>query len=275
METVCQVFDIDVPELGPVPAAPVPCLLCGRRDAVPLNTFCLNGTRFHTVRCPHDGMMWLDPQPAAAFYDTLYSRLYHNPGLHEALLEQVTLDVHGNADDRRRVAALRLDQIEGFAAPGRLLEVGFGGGAVLIEAAARGWQAVGLELDPGCVAAMNALGIPACRGELPTFEAPAASFDVVAMYSLIEHTLDPLAYLARARELLRPGGVLALRLPDTEPEGPPASLIAHVYHFDSHTITLLLRRAGFAVQQIDSFTLWRPTRYPGALWNMNVISRRT
>ena len=274
MQTIREVFDIDVPELGEVPARAVPCLLCGRRDGVPLNTFRLNGTRFHTVRCPHDGMMWLDPQPTAAFYETLYGRLYHHPGLYEALLEQVTLDVHGNADDRRRVAALRLDQIEQFAAPGRLLEVGFGGGAVLIEAAARGWQVVGLELDQGCVDAMNARGIPAYRGVLPKFDAPPASFDVVAMYSVIEHTLDPLAYLARARELLKPGGVLVLRLPDTDPEGPPASLIAHVYHFDSHTIGLLLRRAGFQVQQIDSFTLWKPTRYPGALWNMNVVSRR-
>ncbi len=274
MDPIRQVFAIDVPELGPLPVRETPCLLCGRRDIEPLNTFVLNGQRLYTVRCIHDGMIWLDPQPTAAFYELLYGRLYHHPGLHDALLEQATLDVHGNAEDRRRVAALRLDQIEQFAAPGRLLEVGFGGGAVLVEAAARGWQPVGLELDAGCVAAMNALGIPAYLGTLPEFDAAPAGFDVVAMYSVIEHTLDPLAYLARARELLRPGGVLALRLPDTEPEGPPASLLAHVYHFNSHTVTLLLRRAGFAIERIDSFTLWKPTRYPGALWNMNVVGRR-
>jgi hypothetical protein len=42
------------------------------------------------------------------------------------------------------------------------------------------------------------------------------------MYSVIEHTLDPVAYLEKAFSLLKVGGILVLRLPDTEAEGPPA-----------------------------------------------------
>jgi SAM-dependent methyltransferase len=274
MEPVRQVFDINVPDLGQIPAAEKPCLLCGRRDFFPLNSFVLNGKRFHTVRCPRDGMMWLEPQPTEEFYRTLYGRRYHATGPDDPLLEQATLDVHSDPDLRRRVATMRLDQIEEFVSPGSLLEVGFGSGAMLEAAVQRGWQVVGLEMDQGCVEGMARQGIPARACGLLDYDAPPASFDAIGMYSVIEHVLDPVAHLEKAFSLLKPGGILALRLPDTDAKGPPASLIAHVYHFDAHTILVLLRRCGFEVQRIDSFSLWKPRRYPGGLWNMNVLSRR-
>jgi len=62
--------------------------------------------------------------------------------------------------------------------------------------------------------------------------------------------------------------------PPSKLEGPPASLIAHLYHFCAATISELLRRCGFAVLWTGSRTWWQPKRYPGGLWNMNVISRK-
>jgi 2-polyprenyl-3-methyl-5-hydroxy-6-metoxy-1,4-benzoquinol methylase len=168
-----------------------------------------------------------------------------------------------------------MDQVEQFSKTGRLLEVGFGNGFMLAAAAERGWQVIGLELDESCVKRMTEQDIAAHCCTLLEYAGEAESFDVIAMYSVIEHVLDPAAYLEKALSLLRPGGILVLRLPDTEADGPPASLIAHVYHFNAHTIMVLLRRCGFEVLQIDSFGLWKPQKYPGALWNMNVVSRKS
>jgi 2-polyprenyl-3-methyl-5-hydroxy-6-metoxy-1,4-benzoquinol methylase len=182
--------------------------------------------------------------------------------------------VHSDSDERRRTAQLRMDQIEQFVGSGRLLEVGFGNGALLEAAVHRGWNVVGLDVDQSCVDRMTSLGIAAHNVSLLDYVDQAESFDVVGMYSVIEHTLDPIAHLERAWSLLKPGGVLVLRLPDTEAEGPPASLIAHTYHFNAHTIMVLLRRCGFEVLQIDNFHLWKPSKYPGELWSMNVVSRK-
>ncbi|PKO23919.1 MAG: hypothetical protein CVU38_01495, partial [Chloroflexi bacterium HGW-Chloroflexi-1] len=275
---VRQVFDITAAWITDIPVIAVPCLLCGEREIVRLNTFLLNGRRFHTVRCANDGMMWLDPQPTAAFYDQLYAEHYHVAGEEDPLLEQATLDVHSDEVKLRETAALRLDEIERYAAPGRFLEVGFGSGHTLMEASARGWAVLGVEVAQSCVDAALARGIPAVLGRFPGVPHPVPgggirSFDVIAMYSVIEHVHDPAAYLRRAHELLKPGGLLVLRLPDTGAEGPPASLIAHLYHFNQTTITELLRRHGFSVQQIGAFGLWKPKRYPGELWSMNVIAR--
>jgi SAM-dependent methyltransferase len=274
MKSVPEVFNITVPELGEIPVIEVPCLLCGGRDYFPLNSFVLNDRRFHTVRCTHDGMMWLEPQPTSQFYANLYSKHYHATGPDDPLFEQATKDVLSNTDELRRIARLRMDQIEGFSDTGTLLEVGFGRGAMLEEAARRGWKAVGLELDQGCVDRVRRLGITAYKCDLLEYSIEPEDFDVLGMYSVIEHTLDPAGTLKKAFSLLRNGGILVLRLPDTGVEGPPASLIAHVYHFNAHTIMVLLRRCGFEVVQIDSFGLWKPRKYPGELWNMNVVSRK-
>jgi 2-polyprenyl-3-methyl-5-hydroxy-6-metoxy-1,4-benzoquinol methylase len=274
MKAIPEVFNITVPDLGDIPAREKPCLLCGRRDCFPLSSFILNGRQFHTVRCVRDGMMWLDPQPTEQFYRRLYSQHYHTTGPDDPLLEQATLDVHSNSEERKRTAQLRLEQIEQFMGTGRLLEVGFGNGALLEAADHRGWNVVGLDLDQSCVDRMTDLGIAAHNASLLDYGGEAESFDVVGMYSVIEHTLDPVAHLEKAFSLLKPGGILVLRLPDTQAEGPPASLIAHVYHFDAHTIMVLLRRCGFEVLQIGNFRLWKPSRYPGELWSMNVVSRK-
>jgi 2-polyprenyl-3-methyl-5-hydroxy-6-metoxy-1,4-benzoquinol methylase len=118
--------------------------------------------------------------------------------------------------------------------------------------------------------------VPARHGTLASLAEDTSllgAFDAVGLFSVLEHLLDPEQALHQARTLLRPGGVLALRLPETPPEGAPASLLVHVYHFNKDTIAALLRRGGFEVLYAQTAGIWRPTRYPGELPNMNVLSR--
>ena len=240
----------------------------------PLNTFVLNDQRFATVRCRRDGMMWLDPQPTEEFYHRLYGEHYHAAPPDDPLYEQGTLDLHSDEESLQRAASLRLDEIEQFMAADSFMEVGFGSGHTLREARWRGWDVLGVELAQTCVDAVRAQGIPAIRAELPSYSGPDEAFGVIGMYSVIEHTHHPEAYIRRAHALLKRHGLLVLRLPDTPPEGPPASLLAHLYHFNSATIIALLRRSQFEVLQVGSFGCWKPARYSGELWSMNVISRK-
>jgi HAD superfamily hydrolase (TIGR01509 family) len=104
--------------------------------------FVLNDQLLCTVRCPRDGMLWLDPRPVPAFYDVLYAEHYYGVPFDDPLFEQASLPAQAPPPQKRQAAGWRMDEIERHSlpgrAPGRLLEVGFGAGEVLAEARARG-----------------------------------------------------------------------------------------------------------------------------------------
>jgi SAM-dependent methyltransferase len=282
METaVPLVFEACVPWLDRLEVERVPCLLCGGEDARPVQRFVLNGHTLATVRCPRDGMLWLDPRPVPAFYDLLYAEHFYGVPFDDPLFEQASLPAQAPPAQKRQAASWRMDEIERYSldgrVPGRLLEVGFGGGDVLEEACGRGWDVLGVESVASCVESALARGLAAQHGTLADLvrdESLVGTFDAAGMFSVLEHVLDPVRALSDARVLLRAGGVLALRLPETPPEGAPASLIVHVYDFNKETIAALLRRCGFEVLHAETAGIWRPTKYPGELANMNVLSRK-
>ncbi len=98
---------------------------------------------------------------------------------------------------------------------GAVLELGFGTGELLAEAAAQGWASTGLELSPAmhAVAArrLAAQGLAAPRVQAAAQAMPFAprSFDAVLATFPAPYILDP-ATLAECARVLRPGGRLVI-----------------------------------------------------------------
>jgi SAM-dependent methyltransferase len=157
------------------------------------------------------------------------------------------------------VVMARLDQVlaplDRYRRLDRLLDVGFGAGAVLQAARRRGWGVFGVERSALAVEQAHANGFAdTWAGDFLQLDLEPASFDVVVMTELIEHLPHPLPFLARARELVRPGGALYL----TTPNGaglsgrvlttgwsvvcPPE----HLNLFSPASLTEALERSGFA-----------------------------
>lgn len=150
-----------------------------------------------------------------------------------------------------------LERVERLVPPGRLLDVGCGPGFLLSVAEARGWEAVGVDLNPWAVAhAREELGLDAREVAVEDAGFEADRFDLVAMLDLIEHVPDPDALVGEAARVLRPEGVLAVLTPDAaspvsralgarwpEVERVPE----HVVLFSVAGLVALLARHGFAV----------------------------
>jgi 2-polyprenyl-3-methyl-5-hydroxy-6-metoxy-1,4-benzoquinol methylase len=161
---------------------------------------------YRWMQCGECGCRYVDPMPPAARIEELYEEYYH-PG---------NLTVPGFVGARLREI---VSGFAGYRRTGRLLDVGFGAGALLEAAEELGWECWGTELDPKALEQGRRHGWKVTAGELLDLRLPAGEFDVLCMVELIEHVREPSKYLARAHELLREGGLLYV----TTPNGGSAS----------------------------------------------------
>jgi SAM-dependent methyltransferase len=156
--------------------------------------------------------------------------------------------------DRDTVRAAREPYLEYFAEQGPLLDVGCGRGEFLDAARDRGFDALGIDLDPAAIDAARSAGLRAeVADALEFLPAHADEFGGIFCAHVVEH-LEPAATAALIRAAaaaLRPGGVLCLVSPN------PGSLptITHEFWRDpSHTrpydieaLAFLCGRAGLEV----------------------------
>lgn len=141
----------------------------------------------------------------------------------------------------------------------RLLEIGFGPGALLAWAREQGAEVAGSELNAESLAAAEKAGVPLLA---PDFERTGAlgegAFDIVVAYDVFEH-LDPptlKAKLVAIDRALRPGGLLVLRYPNGQsPFGLPSQ------HGD---VTHLQALSEMKLRQLASGTAFVTQSYRGA-----------
>jgi SAM-dependent methyltransferase len=154
---------------------------------------------------------------------------------------------------QRHTANEILARVERFRAPGRILDLGCWVGFLLSEAQRRGWEAVGVEpSDWASSFARVRHGLDVRHAGLFTADLEPGAYDAVFLGDVIEHLPRPDAALARIRELLVPGGVVAMALPDAGSRlaramGKRWWAVAptHVQYFTRTSMRTLLLRSGF------------------------------
>ncbi len=98
-------------------------------------------------------------------------------------------------------------------AEGLVVDVGCGDGRFLQRLPA-GRERLGLEFNPAAVARATAAGLPVRQGGLELL--PPGSAAAVCLFQVLEHVTDPRGLLAGAAATLRPGGLLAVAVPNND-----------------------------------------------------------
>jgi 2-polyprenyl-3-methyl-5-hydroxy-6-metoxy-1,4-benzoquinol methylase len=137
-------------------------------------------------------------------------------------------------------------------APGRLLDVGSGRGDLGVVLGRSGWRVTGLEPSPDAVAEARKRGVESQRGTLTEGPRPEGRYDAVVFNHSLEHVVEPFDDLSTARELLHPGGLVLISLPNFGSWQASRfgsrwfhlDLPRHRTHFTEHGLETLLRRAG-------------------------------
>jgi len=185
-------------------------------------------------------------EEAAEFYRKAsreYDRIYGYDRLHGEYVQKVQA-----AQARRRVRWLA----EWAPAGARVLDVGCGNGAFVAAAREAGYAAEGMELDEAAVAEAQGRGLPVRLASFEAYDAAPGSFAALGMFDVLEHAGDLRGFLARARELLAPEGVLLVEVPEASTvHMPPVHFLQpeHNWHFTTRTLRHLLTSAGWRVEQ--------------------------
>ena len=203
---------------------------------------------YPVYRCTDCGLEFVAPIPGPAELADYYDRNYAVP------LERYA------AASERNIA--RIADLERWCtARGRLLELGASYGHSLAAARDRGWEVVGGELSPTASEyARSHFGLTVFNCDLADAPLAAGSFDAVIMWHVLEHVRNPKEQLMRLAALLKPGGVLGLRVPNIDSFGaqvagqwwpwmcPPA----HLWFFSPTTLPRLLQACGFEVEEVTT-----------------------
>jgi len=256
------------------------CPACGSvRLSDPIARF---GERTYR-RCRHCGTLGMNRlTPPPIEYDREYFFEFYRRQYGKTYIEDFPNLV---AMGKRRLAEIK-KMIPGDRGSPRLLDIGCAYGPFLVAARDEGFSPRGI--DPAHDAVRHVtqtLGIPAEQGFFPHWiGGDAADYDAITMWYVIEHFRDCAPVLAKAREMLRPGGVLAFATPSFAGVSGRASLNRFLEHSPADHWTIwspgscrkALTKAGFRVRKIKSVG-HHPERFPVLgryAWNVKSPAHR-
>lgn len=147
---------------------------------------------------------------------------------------------------------------------GKALEIGCGNAAYLSYLKYHGWDVVGLDLSShSAKAAKENFDIDVFVGQVENAPFPNESFDYIHLSHVVEHFYDPLESMKKVYDLLKPGGIIYVEVPNAE--GISAKMSGeywygwdaprHLYMFTPETLKLTLTKAGFEFVKMKS-ALW-------------------
>lgn len=194
------------------------------------------GYPFAVLRCSNCGLARTDPMPDVTQYE-------------QEGYEADTPFAQGTTD-------LWSESIAGHVArlsrPGRLLVVGTHTGNLHPPLQARGYEVLGLDIDPIAVQKARSAGRTVVLSDLLDAGFEQASFEVVTMIHTLEHLANPNEIVAECARILRPGGVLFINVPNYRGLLPRLmkdhwiGWVApqHVWQFEPRTLAATVCRAG-------------------------------
>jgi len=123
---------------------------------------------------------------------------------------------------------------------------------------AHGWKVQGVEISLQAAAiAREKYGLRVFTGPLAAFSAPAAAFDIVTLWDVLEHVPSPRADLLRIHRLLSSEGCLIFSIPNLR--SFDARLFGrwwigwdaprHLYLFPEPALKRLLAQTGFEIEE--------------------------
>jgi SAM-dependent methyltransferase len=160
--------------------------------------FCLEGD-FRIVTCAGCGLTYLqNPPPDEMIYEDYYQNLPLQP-----------------SEELSSIIVQRLARLQRRIPQGYLLDIGCGQGFFMAEAQRAGYRVLGIDVSASAVAfARDTLHVEAATTSLDELLSRQERFDVITLWHVLEHFLNPTEELRKIKNLLAPGGYCFIEAPN-------------------------------------------------------------
>jgi SAM-dependent methyltransferase len=136
----------------------------------------------------------------------------------------------------------------------RLLDVGCGAGSFLSFMKKKGFDVFGVESNAKArdICLKNNIEVQSTESKLPP-----ASFNIISLWHVLEHLPSPESSLGKYRELLKPGGILVIAVPNFESHDrihyqnhwAALDVPRHLWHFTPKGLISIAESSGFDLLQ--------------------------
>jgi 2-polyprenyl-3-methyl-5-hydroxy-6-metoxy-1,4-benzoquinol methylase len=265
-----------------IPTEHVCCPNCGADDWDEHARFCdldfgVPG-QWRLVHCRWCDLIYMNPRPGPSAFHMVYPRNYvpYQMELRDDtrwMMKYAIMTAYEGA---------KLKEIDRLSLPPnpRCLDVGCGGGVFLGLLKQRGWVPVGVEPNSDLVSrARERHGLDVRFGTLSTAPLEENFFDVITLWHALEHDSHPAETLARCYQLLKPGGVAIVQVPDHDSWEARVlknyfwsnDIPRHLNFFTAPTLTSFVAKRGFRVESLrrtKNATSWLWTLLRWLRWDL-------
>jgi 2-polyprenyl-3-methyl-5-hydroxy-6-metoxy-1,4-benzoquinol methylase len=225
------------------------CPTCGSPDAAPE----LDKDHMRIVRCRACDLVYVSPTFNEEHYNEVYASTEYQEIVRDLGIKSHEYRVERFGTERVDLMARHLT-----ATRPRYLDVGCSTGFVVEAARDRGWEAVGIDLNPSAIEYGKSRGLDLRTVALEAVDFAPGRFDAVSLFDVLEHLFDPLRTLRACTRLLAPGGILFIYVPNYDSAsrllmGKDAHFIWPTHHLNYYTpVTIgdLMTREGLATEYI-------------------------
>jgi radical SAM protein with 4Fe4S-binding SPASM domain len=256
----------------------VNCSLCGEPppfESVPI----FNKFNFPYFSCPKCTLIYPSPRPKEHYINEQYKSGRFSKFFHKVYLP--------SADYRMKT--IFLERVENIIKPrvpsGKILDIGCSSGHFLKVADNHGYDVFGIEPNPEMVLfAKQILGLQNIKNGMFTDGMyPSNYFDVITLWDVLEHVVDPNKLLQAAKNILKPGGWIfaytenidSFNVFISKSDSEMIAADVHIRHYSPKTFKIEFEKAGFAVREVMTHGLdiqhlkttmtVNPDKYPSEL----------
>jgi 2-polyprenyl-3-methyl-5-hydroxy-6-metoxy-1,4-benzoquinol methylase len=245
------------------------CYLCGSGNAVRIADRIRERDDIGVLRCGSCGLVYLDSfdHIARDYYESGYTTDSYTSETWQELLNRYE-------DDHAR----RAEQLRPITTNRRYLEVGCETGGVLLKLRGVCAEIAGVEPQVKWRAALQQESVPMYAA---LEDVPAARFDVIGCFHVLEHVADPLPFLREVASRAVPSGRILIEVPNADDAllalynsssfARFTYCSAHLFLYNAHTLRTMVERAGLVVEAcvqlqrypVSNHLMWLARNAPG------------